>query len=216
MSSEGTGIRRESPLVEFLEEHTPVASDASRKVEMCELAFRGHVNLRGDSGDEAFQSGVEKAVGARVPVAPNTVARAGDRAIVWLGPDEWLVVSAPEAREGVGERLEEALSGLHVAVNDVSSGQTIIRLRGPGARDVLSKGCPVDFHPRAFGVGRCAQSHVGKSNALIIQVDDRPTYDIIVRRSFADYLARWLLHSGMEYDIAVVDGWKRERGQGPA
>ena len=137
---------------------------------MCELAFWGHVNLRGDSGDEAFQAGVEKAVGVRAPVTPNTIARTGERAIVWMGPDEWLVVSSPESREGVGDGLEEALSGLHVAVNDISSGQTIIRLRGPRARDLLSKGCPLDFHPRAFGVGQCAQSHIGKSNALIIQV----------------------------------------------
>ena len=206
MSNESTEMRRGSPLVEFLVEHPSVGHDSSRGVEMCELAFWGHVNLRGDSGDEAFQGGVEKAVGARVPTTPNTVARAGERAIVWLGPDEWLVVSSPESREGVGDGLEEALSGLHVAVNDISSGQTIIRLRGPRARDLLSKGCPLDLHPRVFGTGQCAQSHIGKSNALIIQVDDVPTYDVIVRRSFADYLARWMLHSGMEYDIAVVSG----------
>ena len=192
--------------MEFLADHPPVDRDPSRGVEMCELAFWGHVNLRGDSGDEAFQAGVESVVGARAPVGPNTVARAGERTITWLGPDEWLVVSSPETREGVADRLEEALSGLHVAVNDISSGQTIIRLRGPRARDLLSKGCPLDFHPRVFGAGQCAQSHIGKSNALIIQVDDESTYDIIVRRSFADYLARWLLHSGMEYDIAVVSG----------
>ena len=192
--------------MEFLAEHPPVVPDPSRDVEMCELAFWGHVNLRGDSGAEAFQAGVEKAVGARVPVAPNTVARAGERAIAWMGPDEWLVVSPPESREGVADKLEKALSGLHVAVNDISSGQTIIRLRGPRARDVLSKGCPLDFHHRAFGAGQCAQSHIAKSNALIIQVDDAPTYDVIVRRSFADYLARWLLHGGMEYGIAVVSG----------
>ena len=206
MSSESTEMRRGSPLVEFLAEHPPVEHDASRGVELCELAFWGHVNLRGNSGDEAFQGGVEKAVGARVPVTPNTVARTGERAIIWMGPDEWLIVSSPESREGVADGLEEALSGLHVAVNDISSGQTIIRLRGPRARDLLSKGCPLDLHPRVFGPGQCAQSHIGKSNALIIQVDDVPTYDVIVRRSFADYLARWMLHSGMEYDIAVVSG----------
>ena len=139
---------------------------------MCELAFWGHVNLRGDSGDGAFQAGVEKAVGARLPITPNTVARAGERAIVWMGPDEWLVVSSPGSREDVADTLEEALSGLHVAVNDISSGQTLIRLRGPRARDLLSKGCPLDLHPRVFGPGECAQSHIGKSNALIIQVDD--------------------------------------------
>ena len=206
MSSESTEIHRGSPLVEFLAEHPPVATDLSRDVEMCELAFWGHVNLRGNSEDEAFQAGVERVVGVRAPVMPNTVVRAGERVVIWLGPDEWLVVSSPESRERVADKLEEALSGLHVAVNDISSGQTIIRLRGPRARDLLSKGCPLDFHPRAFGAGQCAQSHIAKSNALIIQVDDTPTYDVIVRRSFADYLARWLLHSGMEYDIAVVSG----------
>ena len=106
----------------------------------------------------------------------------------------------------MAEMLGKALAGLHVSVNDISSGQTIIRLRGARARDVLSKGCPVDLHPRAFGAGQCAQSHIAKSNALIIQVDDTPTYDVIVRRSFADYLARWFNHAGMEYDIAVVTG----------
>lgn len=206
MSSETKEMRRGSPLVEFLAEHPPVERDPSRGVEMCELAFWGHVNLRGDSGDEAFQVGVENAVGARAPVTPNTVARAGERVIVWLGPDEWLVVCSPESMEGVADQLEEEMSGLHVAVNDISCGQTIIRLRGARVRDLLSKGCPLDFHPRVFGAGRCAQSHIAKSNALIIQADDAPTYDIIVRRSFADYLARWLLHSGMEYDIAVVTG----------
>jgi sarcosine oxidase subunit gamma len=204
MSSTLEEIQRGSPLVEFLAEHPPTTRDLSRGVEMCELAFWGHVNLRGDSGDEAFQAGVESVVGVRVPAEPNTVARAGENAIAWLGPDEWLVISHPDSREGISAMLSDALAGLHVSVNDISSGQTIIRLRGARARDLLSKGCPIDLHPRAFGPGQCAQSHIAKSNALIIQVDDEPTYDVVVRRSFADYLARWLFHSGMEYDIAVV------------
>ena len=69
---------------------------------------------------------------------------------------------------------------LHASINDISGGQTIIRLRGARARDLLNKGCPLDLHPRVFGVGQCAQSHIAKSNALIIQVDDTPTYDVIV------------------------------------
>ena len=192
--------------MEFLAEHPPTESDPLRGVEMSERAFWGHVNLRGDGTDEAFQAGVESVVGARAPIEPNTVSRVGDTFIVWLGPDEWLVISPPDIKDGLSAKLEEALAGLHVSVNDISSGQTIIRLRGARARDLLNKGCPLDLHPRAFGAGQCAQSHIAKSNALIIQVDDTPTYDVIVRRSFADYLARWLNHSGMEYDIAVVSG----------
>ena len=206
MSSESSEMRRGSPLVEFLAEHPPVEADESRGVEMGERAFWGHVNLRGDGTDEAFQAGVESVVGARAPIEPNTVSRVGDTFIVWLGPDEWLVISPPDIKDSLSAKLEETLTGLHVSVNDISGGQMIIRLRGTHARDLLSKGCPLDLHPRVFGAGQCAQSHIAKSNALIIQVDDRPTYDVIVRRSFADYLARWLKHAGMEYDIAVVTG----------
>ena len=206
MSSGSSEMRRGSPLVEFLAGHPPVETDESRGVEMEERAFWGHVNLRGDGTDEAFQAGVERVVGARAPIEPNTVSRVGEAAIAWLGPDEWLVVSPPDIKDGLSAKLEEALAGLHASINDISGGQTIIRLRGARARDLLNKGCPLDLHPRVFGVGQCAQSHIAKSNALIIQIDDRPTYDVIVRRSFADYLARWFNHAGMEYDIAVVTG----------
>ena len=206
MSRESREMRRGSPLVEFLAEHPTVEADESRGVEMGERAFWGHVNLRGDMSDVGFLSAVGGALWLGLPKEANTVSREGDTVIAWLGPDEWLVIVPPERREGLAEMLGKALAGLHVSVNDISSGQTIIRLRGARARDVLSKGCPVDLHPRAFGAGQCAQSHIAKSNALIIQVDDTPTYDVIVRRSFADYLARWFNHAGMEYDIAVVTG----------
>ena len=167
MSSESSEMRRGSPLVEFLVEHPPADSDPSRGVEMSERAFWGHVNLRGDGTDEAFQAGVECVIGARAPIESNTVSRVGDMLIAWLGPDEWLVVSPPDVKDGLAAKLQEALTGLHVSVNDISGGQTIIRLRGARARDLLNKGCPLDLHPRAFGAGQCAQSHIAKSNALI-------------------------------------------------
>ena len=156
MSRESREMRRGSPLVEFLAEHPPVEADESRGVEMGERAFWGHVNLRGDGTDEAFQAGVERVIGARAPIKPNTVSRVGDMLIAWLGPDEWLVVSPPDVKDGLAAKLQEALTALYVSVNDISSGQTIIRLRGARARDLLNKGCPLDLHPRAFGAGQCA------------------------------------------------------------
>ena len=205
MSSESSEMRRGSPLVEFLAEHPPGFRPITGRRD-------GGAGLLGarqparNGTDEAFQAGVERVIGARAPIEPNTVSRVGEAAIAWLGPDEWLVISPPDIKDGLSAKLEEALAGLHASVNDISSGQTIIRLHGARARDLLSKGCPLDLHPRVFGVGQCAQSHIAKSNALIIQVDDTPTYDVIVRRSFADYLARWFSHAGREYDIAVVTG----------
>ena len=70
-------------------------------------------------------------------------------------------------------------------------------------RDLLAKGCPVDLHPSVFDVGQCAQSHLAKAPILLRQVDREPTFEIIVRRSFADYFWTWLEDAAAEYGLAV-------------
>jgi sarcosine oxidase subunit gamma len=74
----------------------------------------------------------------------------------------------------------------------VSGGQTVLVLSGEHARDVLANGCPLDLRPHAVGTGWCAQSHIAKAPVMIRLVDDVPTFEIVVRRSFADYLWTWL------------------------
>jgi sarcosine oxidase subunit gamma len=59
----------------------------------------------------------------------------------------------------------------------------------------LAKGCTLDFHPRVFRPGTCAQSGLAKANVLIRLGDDPDSFDVVVRRSFADYLLRWLRHA---------------------
>jgi len=197
-------VRRESPLVGLrLDEH-PAPAEATGVI-LGERPFLGHLNLRGALGDASFAAAVRKVTGVEPPAEPNTTLDAKAHTLVWLGPDEWLVLAPSEARAGETLRaLREALGGTFAAVTDVSGGQTVIRVSGRHARDVLAKGCPVDLHPRAFGPGRCAQTHIAKSAALIRQVDETPAYDLVVRRSFADYLWRWLEDAAQEYGVGVT------------
>ena len=134
---------------------------------------------------------------------PNTTAENGDLAALWLGPDEWLVLTAPDSAASTKEVLRDALSGRFAAVTDVSGGQTVISLIGRHARDVLAKGCTLDLHPRAFGVGQCAQSHLAKALVTIRQVGDEPSFEVIVRRSFAEYLALWVRDAALEYGLVA-------------
>ena len=135
---------------------------------------------------------------------PNTVAVNGALLALWLGPDEWLVVTPPSAQTRLSESLEAALLGRHAAVTDVTGGQTVITLSGPRARDVLAKGCPLDLHPAVFKPGHCAQTLVAKANVTIRCVDDSPSFELIVRRSFAEYTALWLHDAALEYGPSVV------------
>ena len=77
------------------------------------------VNLRGDSTHSAFLNGVQRVTGVELPVFPNTVVRSGGLSCHWLGPDEWLMtVKKPEV--SIMQDLEDSLSGLHIAVTDLS------------------------------------------------------------------------------------------------
>ena len=77
-------------------------------------------------------------------------------------------------------------------------------MSGPSARDVLAKGCPLDLHPAVFGPGDCAQTLLAKANVTLRCVDDSPRFELIVRRSFAEYAALWLHDAAMEYGCAVL------------
>ncbi len=158
----------------------------------------GHINLRGDAMDARLVAAAESALGQRLPVEPNTFTSGAHR-IYWLGPDEWLVVTA--AVGTVVKDLEQSLIGQHAAINDLSGGNVALRLEGPRARDVLAKGCTLDLHATEFSAGRCAQSGLAKANMLLGALDESPAFEIVVRRSFADYLLRWLLHSSRMYGV---------------
>ena len=110
------------------------------------------------------------------PVEPNTVA--GD--VLWLGPDEWLVVGG----------REEDYPGAAAAV-DVSAERVCLELAGADVEDVLARGCSLDVHPSVFAPGRCAQTLLAKA-PVILHRTDRETFRIFVRPSFAPYLRSWL------------------------
>ena len=173
-------------------------SEHSIKAEL--LTDVGYINLRGNSQDSAFTKAAEKALGQALPVEPNTIS-VGQNRIVWLGPDEWLIVAPTATTAKLLSGLSGAVAKQHAAVNDVSGGNIAVSLRGADTRKLFAKGCTLDFHPEVFGVGRCAQTGLGKASVLIGLLDDAPSFELIVRRSFSEYLVKWLQHAGREYGI---------------
>jgi sarcosine oxidase subunit gamma len=173
-----------------------VAFGSLAAVRLREVPYLGQVNVRAGS---VAVGRVSTALGAPLPVEPNTVGTAGGRAILWLGPDEWLVLGPDGDAPAIEARLRAALGDTHASVVDVSANRTTLELAGPRARDVLEKGCPLDLHPRAFAPGRCAQTVLARANVVLHQVDDAPTYRILVRPLFAEYLAEWLLDAIQEF-----------------
>lgn len=125
-----------------------------------------------------------------LPVEPNTWTAGGDRELVWLGPDEWLLLGRPGTETVIVADLERSLDGTHHSVVDVSAARVVLELRGDGRHDVLAQGCGLDLHPRSWAGGRCAQTLLAHVPVLLQERDDRTR--VLVRPSFAGWLRDWL------------------------
>ena len=159
-----------------------------------EVPFLTQFDLRLDPGDAETREAVESVAG-KLPLEPNTVHGGAGAAVLWLGPDEWLIVGPPDGEAALTDQLQEALGVAlgRVAIVDVSANRTTLELRGPRVRELLEFGCPIDLHPRVFGPGRCAQTLLARASVLIWHVADEPedTWRLFVRPSFAAYVAAW-------------------------
>jgi sarcosine oxidase subunit gamma len=174
------------------------APAASTALALHEKPFRGMVALRVDTRDEAARVSVETALRAALPQTNRSIGCAGGVAL-WLGPDEFLIVTEPGDEASLVANLAAALRGQRGAVVDVSDSRTIIALSGKRARDLLAKGSGLDLHPRSFAPGQCAQSFLAKVKVALHQLDDTPSYHIIVERSVAEYLFLWLADAAREF-----------------
>ena len=187
--------RRESPL------GRAPAAQPNRLIEwpslrVEELAFRAILVLHGRTGIPRFAQGVARVLGRPPPDAPNTFVEtrfgAEGAVIAWAGPEEWLVIGQEEGTSGLRVALRQAIPEADGAVVDVSSGVTLFSLEGRHARDLIAAGCSVDVHPRAFGPGRCAQTLFVGTGVSLLQRDETPRFEMMVRRSYARWLWRWM------------------------
>jgi len=186
---------RRSPLHHLDDRLRAAAVPGDRWGSLRELPFLAMVGLRVQPGSAAAER-IGGLLGAPLPPY-GTVAGSGPHAALWLGPDEWLVVSTAEHGPLTAD-LTAALGEDAGAVVDVSANRTTLELSGPSARATLEKGCPVDLHPRSFGPGHAVTTALGRVPLLLWQTGEH-TYRLLPRSSFADYVARWLLDAGSEY-----------------
>jgi sarcosine oxidase subunit gamma len=185
LSAPGPAHLRRTALAHRAADLAAVSGDA---VTLTEAPRRAMVNLRVTPGPDAAPA-VEAALGTALP-APNTVATTPDgRDVLWLGPDEFLVVA------GDGEAA--TLTALPARTVDVSAARAGVDVRGERARDLLATGCSLDLHPAAFPPGSCAQTLLARANVLIHHRDDG--YRVLTGPSFAGYLADWLVDAAAEY-----------------
>ena len=183
MSTECTG--RQSPLSTFFGATAEDSQTDDAAVVISERPFMGHLNLRGDPEDAGFMSAASSVLGFDLPTEPNTSAAEGDLLALWLGPDEWHIVTPPAAQTPLLDSLEAALDGMHVAVTDVTGGQTVLTVSGPPGPRHPVQGLPagpppssLQAHPLRPDPPRKSQRHhpLRQRLATILRVDRPPQF----------------------------------------
>lgn len=187
-------FQQQSPLVQI--NFTQPKGDAPR---IEEVSFLGFINLRGRPENTAFAAATLKVLGCEPPAEANTMRESGDYRIYWLGPDEWLVITPTGQAGKLQAELQAALAGVFSSVADISSGLTLVRITGDNAANLLARDCPLDLHPREFKPGQCAQTRLAKAGMTIAPLSDSRGFEIIIRRSFADYIGLWMQDASVEF-----------------
>ncbi len=142
-------------------------------------------------GGDAVRVAAESAAAVGIPAQACRAITHGERAALWLGPDEWLLI-APE-REGaaLAGSLESALAHLPHSLVDVSQRQGACVLRGPQAATLLSAGCPLDLDEGAFPTGMCTRTVLAKAEVVLWRTAAQ-AFRLEVARSFVAYVSQFL------------------------
>jgi sarcosine oxidase, subunit gamma len=172
-----------------------------RTVELSEEPFVAMVDLRVDP-DGPAASRASAILGVELPTTPSTYVSDDTITAIWMGPDEWLITAGTRSAPTLETELRAAIGEDGGAAIDVSAQRTTLRLSGPDVREVLAKGCSLDLHPKVFTKGTAAQTMLGLAGVVLIALDDAGTdYRILVRSSFARYLADWLIDAAEEFGV---------------
>ncbi|MCK0198361.1 sarcosine oxidase subunit gamma [Ancylobacter sp. 6x-1] len=142
------------------------------------LVFRGREAAIGPAG-EAF--------GVALPREACRFNTNGTRSVLWLGPDEWILLAPGEGPAPLFAAIETATAGLPHALVDVSSRSVAFDLSGPKAGFVLNQGNPLDLSLDAFPVGMCTRTVFAKSE-IVLRRTAPDSFVVDVWRSFAPYV----------------------------
>jgi len=120
--------------------------------------------------------------------------------IIWNAPNTWLVASN---KEDIIKIIEEKCNKENFAITDISHSRAIIQIKGSQAREVLKKGCPINFNE--FNKNSSTGSVFHGINIVIDCIDDESQiFNLLVLRSFGESLYHHITDASLEFGYVGV------------
>jgi sarcosine oxidase, subunit gamma len=124
--------------------------------------------------------------------------RVGERATLWLGPEEHLMWQASRALALPIEELERVLSPYPHSLVDVSHRQAALEIFGPHAATILAGACPLDLDLREFPVHMCTRTVLAKVEVVLWRTATE-AFHAEVGTSLLRYAQDLLMEIGREF-----------------
>ncbi|WP_372831784.1 sarcosine oxidase subunit gamma [Pontibacterium sp.] len=197
----GPEVRAESPL--YHADLDSLAKQGPRKggIRLRENKLLGHLTLRCNPNNADQLAAVERVLGMALPLQPLTSVEKGEASIRWMSPDEWLIIVPGLKAFDVETRFRDEMDGHYSLVNG-SGGSTVLELSGDDVVEMLKKCTPIDLHPSEFQVGKVVSTVFAKSTAVIRRTGEKQ-FELVIRRSFSDYLWLWIQDASREFGLVV-------------
>ena len=136
----------------------------------------------------------------RLPIENSKVASNKETRILWNAPKTWLVISS---KENIVETIKEKCNSENFALTDISHSRAVIQIKGLQAKEILKKGCPLNFNE--FEKNNCAGSVFHGINIVVDFLDNNPdTFNLLTLRSFGESFYHHITDAALEFGYVGV------------
>jgi sarcosine oxidase subunit gamma len=161
------------------------AATLRRQPRAAQFVFRGQSEALRLAG-EAF--------GLALPQTACRAAWNGERAALWQGPDEWLLIAPAAQEDDIEAGFRNLLAGQAHALVGVGHRNATLDISGPRGAELLNAGCPLDLDEAAFPVGMCTRTILAKAPILLWRTAPED-FVLGAWRSFMPYVWDFLIEA---------------------
>ena len=130
----------------------------------------------------------------------SKVSSNNETRILWSAPSAWLVISR---KKNIIEIIKEKCNSNDFAITDISHSRTVIQIKGPEAKEILKKGCPLNFNE--FEKNNCAGTIFHGITIVVDLVDNNPyTFNLLILRSFGESFYHHITDASLEFGYVGI------------
>jgi len=138
--------------------------------------------------------------GLEFPLQNSKVLSNKETRILWSAPSTWLVISR---KENIDVTIKEHCNSENFGITNVSHSRAVIQIKGPQAKEILKKGCPLNFNE--FEKNNCAGSVFHGINIVVDFLDNSPdTFNLLTLRSFGESFYYHITDAALEFGYTGV------------